>query len=93
MILALALLHHLRIGNNVPFELISNYFSEMTGNLIIEYIPKEDNNVKLMMTGRENFFTDYSEENFVSAFEKYFSVNERQVLPGSGRILYLMTKK
>ena len=93
MLLALALLHHLRIGNNVPFPLIAKYFSELAQNLIIEFIPKDDIHVCQMMVGRENIFTDYTEENFKTAFEKYFNINERDLLPGSGRVLYRMNKK
>jgi hypothetical protein len=93
MLLALALLHHLRIGNNAPFKMIAEYFSSLASNLIIEFIPKEDSNVKLMMAGRENNFNDYTEENFISAFEIYFNVEEKHLLPGTGRILYLLIVK
>ena len=93
MLLALALLHHLRIGNNVPFPLIAKYFSELTQNLIIEFIPTNDVMVKQMINGREEIFSDYSEENFISSFEKYFIVSERNLLSYSGRILFLMNKK
>ena len=93
MLFALALIHHLRIGNNVPFSLIAKYFSEQTKNLIIEFVPKDDIRVKQMMAGRESIFDDYSEDNFKKEFEKYFSVNENNSLVDSGRSLYLMSKK
>lgn len=92
-LIALALLHHLRIGNNVPFSMIAEYFSTLTQHLLIEFIPKDDSNVKLMMAGRESTFVDYTEENFISAFGKHFTIDTKQALPGIGRILYFLKKK
>lgn len=93
LLFALALTHHLRISNNTPFELIAEYFSELAQNLIVEFIPKNDSHVKQMISGRENIFENYNEKEFTNAFEKYFSISERQILSDSGRILYLMTRK
>lgn len=92
-LLALAFIHHLRISNNVPFSLIAKYFSELTQNLIIEFIPKDDSRVKQMLADREDVFADYTQENFISAFEKYFLIKEHYSLPESGRMFFLMTKK
>ncbi|MBI3500646.1 MAG: SAM-dependent methyltransferase [Bacteroidetes bacterium] len=92
-LLALALLHHLRIGNNVPFAHIANYFSVLAQNLIIEFIPKDDGMIHKMLKTREDIFSDYTEENFRNAFETYFTIHEREALHDSGRILYLMNKK
>ncbi len=92
-LLALALVHHLAIGNNVSFFFIAKYFSDSTKNLIVEFIPKDDSQVKKMMAGRETFFENYSEDNFKKSFEEYFFIINRNTLPDSGRILYLMNKK
>ncbi|MBI4929238.1 MAG: SAM-dependent methyltransferase [Bacteroidetes bacterium] len=92
-VLALALTHHIRIGNNIPFSIIARYFSELTEELIIEFIPKDDAMVQQMISGRENIFNDYTNGNFIAAFGNYFSINETFALKNSGRILYSMTKK
>ena len=39
VVLALALVHHISIANNVPFEKIAEFFAGITTNLIIEFIP------------------------------------------------------
>lgn len=93
VVLALALVHHLRIGSNVPFDKISDYFSVLGKTLIIEFVPKEDKQVKQMLFSREVIFYDYNEENFQVAFKKHYIIKERCKLPDSDRILYLMESK
>ncbi|HPZ08861.1 MAG TPA: SAM-dependent methyltransferase, partial [Candidatus Eremiobacteraeota bacterium] len=41
-VLALALIHHLAISNNLPFYKIADFFSKICKNLIIEFVPKSD---------------------------------------------------
>lgn len=92
LVLALALIHHLVIGKNIPFEMIADTFSRMGKKLIIEFIPKEDDKIKLMLQRKKDIYVNYTEAHFVSAFEKYFSVADKKIIPGSGRVLYLMNK-
>ena len=90
--LALALVHHLAIGKNIPFEMIADFFQQISSALIIEFVPKEDEKVQLMLSGKKDIYTDYTEENFEKAFNEYFKIVNKETIPGSGRILYLMTK-
>jgi ribosomal protein L11 methylase PrmA len=90
VVLALALLHHLVISNNLPMEKISSFFSKICNYLIIEFIPKNDSQVKRLLQNREDIFDDYSKENFELAFKKYFSFIDSQQIEDSGRILYIM---
>ena len=41
-VLALALVHHLAISNNVPLADVASFLAELTGWLIIELVSKED---------------------------------------------------
>jgi len=93
LVMALALLHHLAIGKNIPFSMIADMFHHLGQTLIIEFIPKDDEKVKLMLTGKKDIYKEYNEENFLAAFEKYFSIAEKVTIPGSQRILFLMRKK
>ena len=36
---------------------------------------------------------EYDDEHFEHAFKKYYSLTHKQVIAGSGRVLYLFTKK
>src|SRR5206468_2386657 len=76
--LALALVHHLAIGKNIPFEKIANLFAGLAKNLIIEFVPKQDEKIQLMLRQKKDIYADYSEENFVGNFEKDFSVIKKQ---------------
>jgi len=40
-VLALALIHHLAIANNLPFKQIAEFFSWCGHSLIIEFVPKK----------------------------------------------------
>ena len=91
--MALALIHHLAISNNLPFEMISKYFAELASYLIIEFVPKSDSQVKRLLVTREDIFPNYTPEGFEAAFSKHFTILETIPLEGSERILYLMRSK
>ncbi len=93
LVMALALIHHLAIGKNIPFSMVADLFRRTCKkHLIIEFVPKTDEKIQLMLTGKKDIYTAYTEENFRLAFEKYFTVSQRQAVSSSGRILYLMTR-
>lgn len=88
--LALALIHHLRITNNLPFEYIAEFFKEFANNLIIEFIEKNDSKMQQMLLNRKDIFEDYTIENFEKEFSKYFKIIKKEQIKESSRILYLM---
>jgi hypothetical protein len=90
LVLALALVHHLSIGHNIPLESTAEMFSRMGSQLIIEFVPKEDEKVRLMLMHKKDVYPLYTMENFEKAFEKFFTITEKARIPGSGRTLYLM---
>jgi hypothetical protein len=92
LVLALALIHHLAIGKNIPFDRIAGLFGQTCKNLIIEFVPKEDAKIQLMLSQKKDIYTHYTEENFRQALERYFIVIDRAPIPGSGRVLFLLTK-
>ena len=91
--LALALIHHFAIGKNMPFEKIAELFKKITDYLIVEFIPKQDKKAQFMLKQKKDIYSGYTEENFVQAFEKYFFIQRKQEISGSGRILYQMKRK
>lgn len=93
VILALALIHHLAISNNLPFEKIAAFLASLGKSLIIEFVPKEDSKVKILLSTRKDIFKDYSENHFEKAFSNYFKITEKIRVAGSKRTIYLMDKK
>lgn len=92
-IMALALIHHLAISNNVPLELIAQYFSRLATFLLIEFVPKTDSQVQKLLKTREDIFPFYSFEGFEEAFQKYYEILKVSSVENSERKLYLMKKK
>jgi hypothetical protein len=88
--LALALIHHLAIGNNVPFAQIAAAFAELAKTLVVEFVPKSDPKVQHLLSSREDIFSDYDEDGFVAGFEQHFAIESRAPISGSDRVLYLM---
>lgn len=91
--LSLALVHHLAIGNNVPFSKVAQLFFNAGKNLIIEYIDKEDSQIKKLLANRKDVFTNYTQENFEESFSKMFNIIEKRPINNTYRTLYLMRRK
>jgi ribosomal protein L11 methylase PrmA len=93
VVLALALVHHLAIGNNVPLALVADYFSKIGEWLIVEFVPKEDSQVQRMLGAREDIFSGYHLEGFENEFGNRFKIIAKQEIVGTSRIIYLMQRK
>jgi ribosomal protein L11 methylase PrmA len=91
-LLALALVHHLAIGHNLPLERIAETFARLGRHLIIEFVPKEDSQVQRMLRSRPDIFPRYTREGFEAAFRTCFRIEDAQAVAGSERRLYLMTR-
>lgn len=91
--LALALIHHLAIGNNVPFAFMAEGFSRLGKYLIIEFIEKDDSQVQILLANRKDIFKEYTKEHFEKAFSAFFQIKKAVSIKGSKRTLYLMEKK
>jgi len=91
-ILALALIHHLVISNNVPLRKTVEFFKKNCNFLIIEFIPKTDTQVKRLLSTREDIFDEYNKENFEKEFKKDFVIRDEIMIKDSERILYSMEK-
>jgi hypothetical protein len=91
--LALALIHHLAIGNNVPFERIAEFLAETGRTLVIEFVPKEDSQVQRMLATREDVFAEYTAEDFERAFARHFRLISKVPIRESGRTIYRMEQR
>lgn len=93
LVLALALVHHLAITNNVPLAKLAQFFRNIGDHLVIEFVPKTDSQVQRLLRSREDIFDTYTVDGFEAAFEPYFDLIERRSVTGSERILYLFGAK
>ncbi|MCX5782698.1 MAG: SAM-dependent methyltransferase [Elusimicrobia bacterium] len=93
LVLALALIHHLAISNNIPFEKIAQFLNEICKYLVIEFVPKSDPQVERLLKIRKDIFSCYDADNFEKSFLNYFSIEDKKNIPDSERVVYLMKKR
>jgi len=92
-VLALALVHHLCIGNNVPLHKLAVFFAGFAKKLIVEFVPKTDIQVKKLLVTRKDIFDDYTAAEFERQFTMHYTVEAKLNVPGSERVLYSLLKK
>jgi ribosomal protein L11 methylase PrmA len=90
--MALALIHHLAISNNVPLAKLAETFARLCKFLIIEFVPKSDSQVKRLLASREDIFGNYDQAGFEAAFATCFETVRREPVKGTERTLYLMRR-
>jgi hypothetical protein len=93
LVMALALIHHIAIGNNVPFTMISSYLARLGRWLILEFVPKDDPQVKEMLAVRRDIFTEYTRECLLKRFSADFLIHKEVDVGSSGRTIFLMEKR
>lgn len=93
LVMALALVHHLAIGNNVPLRNVAAYLSKLGRRLIIEFVPKSDPQVSRLLVVREDVFDTYTQVDFESSFSRHFEIERSDSLQEGGRRLYLMKSR
>jgi hypothetical protein len=91
VLLALALVHHLAIGHNLPLERVAGFLARVGRSLIIEFVPKSDSQVRRLLRDRADIFPDYTREGFEAAFRSHFRIERAVPVAESERTLYLMT--
>jgi len=89
VVLALAVVHHLAISNNVPFGKLVDFFAEAGLWLIIEFVPKSDSQVRRLLASREDIFPNYTVEAFETAFSQCFEIQHSELIRDTERRLYL----
>jgi ribosomal protein L11 methylase PrmA len=92
-VIALALVHHLAISNNVPLDRLAALFHRLANTLIVEFVPKEDSQVQRLLATREDVFPGYTLDAFVDAFSHCFEVVVEHPVPGTSRTLLAMRRK
>jgi Methyltransferase domain len=93
VVMALALIHHLAISNNVGLAAVAEYLSTLGNSLIVEFVPKQDPQVQRLLQNREDIFDKYDQASFEQAFQQYFNVLESTSVGTDGRVLYQMQSR
>jgi SAM-dependent methyltransferase len=88
LVLALALIHHLVIGNNVPLRSVVELLARVGSRAVVEFIDKRDSQVQRLLASREDIFDEYSQAGFENALRGMFRVVRKQQIAGAHRVLY-----
>ncbi len=90
VVMVLALIHHLAIGNNVPLGHIASWLASLGRHAIVEFVPKSDSQVIRMLSSREDIFDGYSIEGFRASIADTFESLQEMPIPGTERTLFLL---
>jgi hypothetical protein len=93
LVLALALVHHLCISNNVPLPHLASWLARLGRRVIVEWVPRNDPQTLRLLQTRPDAFPDYTEDAFVQACMAHFVVEQRVEIPGGSRVLYLLAAR
>jgi hypothetical protein len=88
LVLALALIHHVVIGGNIPLAEFVQWLRDLGGDLVIEFVTRQDPMVATLLRNKEDHYWDYTEENFERELSTRFRIVRRQPLGSGHRIMY-----
>jgi len=86
-VLALAFVHHLAIGRNVPLDRLIDWLVGLAPTGVVEFVPKSDPMVRRMLQLREDVFDDYTEDAFLSAVGERARIVKSLIVSAAGRRL------
>lgn len=93
---ALALIHHIYFTCGIPWKEQAAFFAGLLrpgGQLMMEFVPREDSQVKRMLAARDDIFADYNLDDCCSAFSEHFVVSAVHPLSETERQIILLTKR
>ncbi len=86
--LALALVHHVVISSNVPLPAFLEWLAQISGELIVEFVSKEDDMVRRLLLNKDDTYSDYNRAAFELYLQRWFQIKAAVDLPGGTRFLY-----
>lgn len=92
LVLCLALIHHLAIGNNVPLPMVAEMLARVAPYAVVEFVPKGDSKVDELLLNREDIFEDYTVEGFERTFGAHFETVLKEAIVDSSRVIYLLKR-
>jgi ribosomal protein L11 methylase PrmA len=87
-LIALAVVHHLAIGRNVPLPWVVEWLLGLAPRGVIEFVPKSDLMIQHMLQLRADIFPDYRRDQFEHLLCKHAGIVRRLELSCGGRTLY-----
>ncbi len=86
-LVALAFIHHIAIGRNVPLEKAVDWLVQLAPSGVIEFVPKEDPMVRRLLALRKDIFSDYTLESFRTILSRRARITGAETITAAGRVL------
>ena len=86
--LALALIHHVVIGGNIPMAEFVQWLRDLGGELVIEFVTRKDPMVVTLLRNKDDHYADYDEDVFERELAARFRIVKREPLGSGTRIMY-----
>ncbi|HUF85097.1 MAG TPA: methyltransferase [Acidimicrobiia bacterium] len=94
LVLGLALVHHLAIAANVPLAEVVAWLRSFDCAVVVEFVAPEDPMAQQLLANKPpGLHDDYRPDTFEALLEAEFTVEQRELLPGGTRTLYLVTPR
>lgn len=88
IILALALIHHVVLAANVPLAEFVGWLAGLGGELVIEFVTREDPMVRELLLHKNDIYHDYTLQNFEHEFAKHYDLVLRRSIREGRRLLF-----
>jgi SAM-dependent methyltransferase len=88
LVLALALIHHVVIGGNIPMAEFLQWLSDLGGDLVIEFVTRRDPMVATLLRNKEDHYADYHQDIFEKELAARFAIVRQQPLGSGTRVMY-----
>jgi len=86
-VIALAFVHHLAIGRNIPLPDLAAWLTGLAPHGVVEFVPKQDPMVQRLLALREDIFPDYTVAHFQHCLSQGAEIIEARTVTQSGRTL------
>jgi SAM-dependent methyltransferase len=94
MVLALAVVHHLVIGGNVPMHEVVDWLAELGAALVVEFPTREDPMVQALLARKPRTpHADYDRANFERCLAAAFDIRRSEEIVSGTRVLYFATPR
>lgn len=93
MIMCLALIHHIRLGANIPLRYFLEYLRSHSCDIVIEFVNREDSMVKKLLANKKEQYLDYDIDSFKTEAKRFFDIVVSEKLKNGNREIFHLTPK
>lgn len=91
-VIALAFIHHLAIARNIPLEEAIDFVVSLAPVGVVEFVPKSDPTVQVMLENRQDIFPHYTEDNFLHLLGNKVRITNTKLVSKTSRKLVTFEK-